>query len=107
MEPDVQEKREDFFAATNGSPISTAVALSLQVCVAAATGTPRTQEFFFSLQADKIKQGIYTQLPNQNLNALKYLQKKQSTLGVTHNHTTRNTRILYRHHHGKAVNLQK
>lgn len=62
---------------------------------------------FFSLQADKIKQGIYTQLPNQNLNALKYLQKKQSTLGVTHNHTTRNTRILYRHHHGKAVSLQK
>lgn len=47
MEPDVQEKREDFFAATNGSPNSTAVALSLQVCVAAATGTPRTQECFF------------------------------------------------------------
>lgn len=44
-------KRErTFFAATNGSPNSTAVALSLQVCVAAATGTPRTQERF-SLQA--------------------------------------------------------
>lgn len=41
------KKRERIFAATNGSPNSTAVALSLQVCVAAATGTPRTQECFF------------------------------------------------------------
>lgn len=46
-----------FFAATNGSPNSTAVALSLQMCVAAVTGTPRTQERF-SLQANEIKQEI-------------------------------------------------
>lgn len=52
MEPDVQEEERGFFAATNGSPNSTAVALSLQVCVVAATGTPRTQELI-SLQALK------------------------------------------------------
>lgn len=39
-------KERGFFAASNESPCSTAKALSLQVCVAAATGTPRAQQRF-------------------------------------------------------------
>lgn len=54
MKPDVQWKGEDVFAATNESLGSTAVALSLQVCVAAVTGTPRTrQRFLFRKQSKK------------------------------------------------------
>lgn len=97
-------KREDFFAATNGRPNSTALALSLQVCVATVTGTPRTQECF-SLQANNIKQTIYTHLPNQNLNPLENIYRRNSPHLVKLTITKPDTRI-YTHYYGKACSVR-
>lgn len=81
----IKNKREEFFAATNGSPYFTAVALSLQVCVAAATGTPRTQGFFLYRQIKSNRKSTHT--CQNKLCLIKYLQKEQETLGKTHNHS--------------------
>lgn len=88
----VSKRERIFFAATNGSPSPSAVAFSLQVCVAAATGTPRTQGRFFSfflvffvvvvcLYRLKMKSNpkVYTCPQNQNLNALENIYRRRNS----------------------------
>lgn len=76
MEPDVQEEERGFFAATNGSPNSTAVALSLQVCSSCDRHSKNTRTYFFT--SIKIKQEIYTCLPNQKTWILKKLSTEET-----------------------------
>lgn len=78
--------KERIFAATNGSPNSTAVASSLSVCSSCDRHSSA-----ISLQADEIQQ-LHTRLPNQNLNALENIYRgKESTLSKTHKHTHAHT----------------
>lgn len=92
-----------FFAATNGSPSSTALVISLQVCVAAVTGTPRSQEHrgFFSIQANKIQKKI----SQASLNLENMYRRKKFTFGVTQSRSQKSVRHtpIYTHCYGKGM----